>query len=238
MSNAIRRSAVTEIIKLHTQLGGLVRKSVITVWQLGQKLQEVKDSLDHGQFGPWFEENLGSIMSVRTTRHYMAVFNRYPHGVPEDITLTEAYVNAGVKKLAAPEAEDEPAPLPVKSRPQFEAKAIENMMVVGDVPLKYYRVAVGNGTVWGFHKGAPGMSIPIAELQIRANPGTEEAYQKYERMLQIITEQYLADIEDLEDRGITRPPVDPSAKARVARMLKNEETRKPEKETRSKRRSA
>lgn len=228
MDNAISRSAVTEIIKLHNQLGALVRKSVQLVWELGQKLQSAKNTLDHGDFLPWLEENLGTLMTRQTANRYMSVFNRYPHGLPEDITLTQAYVDAGVKKLAAPENEEEDfRPLP--TRRDYEIKAIENLPVISDnLELHSYRVMVTpDGSVLSYHRQAPGDPLPVARILASPLRGTEEAFQKYSRLIQQATEHYLADMEALEEQGVIRPPVDNSPRAVMSRLVEKE--KKPSK---------
>lgn len=228
MDNAISRSAVTEIIKLHNQLGALVRKSVQLVWELGQKLQAAKNTLDHGDFIPWLEKNLGTLISRTTAFRYMSVFNRYPNGLPEDITLTQAYVDAGVKKLAAPEHEEEdPRPLP--TRRDYEIKAIENLPVISDeLELKNYRCTVSSdGIVLSYHRLAPGRPLPVAQLYPSYIQGTEEARMKYIRLIQQATEHYLADMEELEERGVINPPVDKSPRAVMSRLVEKE--KKPSK---------
>lgn len=221
MDNAISRSAVTEIIKLHNQLGTLVRKSVQLVWELGQRLQAAKNTLDHGQFGVWMKESIP--FSQPTAFRYMSVFNRYPHGLPEDITLTQAYVDAGVKKLAAPEHEEEdPRPLP--TRRDYEVKAIENLPVISDeLELKNYRCTVSSdGIVLSYHRLAPGRPLPVAQLYPSYIQGTEEARMKYIRLIQQATEHYLADMEELEERGVINPPVDKSPRAVMSRLVEKE----------------
>lgn len=221
MDNAISRSAVTEIIKLHNQLGTLVRKSVQLVWELGQKLQAAKNTLDHGDFIPWLEENLGTLISRTTAFRYMSVFNRYPHGLPEDITLTQAYVDAGVKKLAAPEHEEEEYPKEASRRQIQEdvnlfLERILTTPIKGDVPLKNYRVAVNPEEILYVRKGllAP---LPAAKLMMTPLPQTKEIHQKYLDMLQIATEHYLSELEKLEEEGIVLPPIDMSPRAVMGR---------------------
>jgi Protein of unknown function (DUF3102) len=59
---------------LHETMTGFAQKTVQYAIRLGEILCGVKDSLEHGQWLPWVQENLA--FSERTAQNYMAVFNR------------------------------------------------------------------------------------------------------------------------------------------------------------------
>lgn len=202
--SAISKSTVNEIVKLHEQLGGLVRKSVETVWRLGQLLTQAKGALDFGDFIPWIEENLPF---ARTTAfRYMKVYSRWPQGLPEAMSLTEAYLESGVKRLTAPEPEEKIEPERPALIPARQFDTIFKSTPLSDVDLQNYRVIVNEtGQVWSIRRGVREL-FPMAQFFPRPEPEAQEAVARFRYLLQSATENYLADIEKLEAEGVLNPP--------------------------------
>lgn len=218
------RSYCDEIIELHQELGGLVTRSVQIIWTIGRNLAEVKGRLDHGHFLPWVKENLP--FSDETARKYMKVFERFPGGLPEGMDLKTAYVEAGVKKLAAPEVQDAESAdagelvVPARDWAKEWARLARSPTLSGE-PLKNYRVVVNSHerAVYALRRGHH-EPIPVAGVLLPLQPGTEAAWEEYSKMLQITTEHLLAQLEALEDAGVIQPPSDNSPLGKLARGRK------------------
>ncbi len=61
-----------EITRLHEETIGLMKKSLVNGIRIGQLLTEQKESLAHGQFGPWIESSLP--FTARTAQNYMRLY--------------------------------------------------------------------------------------------------------------------------------------------------------------------
>lgn len=98
MTNIVE-SRKAEILKLHGELKGLVKRTLGTVVRLGQLLTEQKATLPHGQFAKWVDANLP--FTDRTARTYMKVYHNRNIIKTERVSdLTAAY-----RLLAAPKGE-------------------------------------------------------------------------------------------------------------------------------------
>ena len=101
-------TAKADLAALHGVLTGLSQKTVVVIFAFGKLRTEVKESLPHGNFIPWIED--GCPFHFNTAARYMRVYERYksaPLRALAELSITEAYLEAGVKKLAAPEQEDD-----------------------------------------------------------------------------------------------------------------------------------
>lgn len=222
MSLSVITRTRDEIIHLHDELGGLVAKSVELVWRIGQNLREVKARLDHGQFLPWVEENLP--FSHRTANNYLSVFERYPAGLPDGMTLSQAYIEAGVKKLAKNEDEAEkarPEPVMVAQRDWGKDWARLKNTPTHAVPLNRYRVVVNPASrVIHALRENHHEPIPVAGILLTPKPGSEEVWAEFYELLHCATEEFLAKIEALEEEGVIDPPEDHSVFAKHQKAKK------------------
>lgn len=63
-----------ELNKMHGDIEISARKTLESVYEIAAKLYEVKESVPHGEFETWIDENL--FFSVRTAQNYMSAFRR------------------------------------------------------------------------------------------------------------------------------------------------------------------
>jgi hypothetical protein len=106
---------IKEISKLHSQIGENLKtviektKDILEkVIRIGELLTQKKETLDHGEFGPWIKENLP--FKHRTANRYMEIYrNRHAIKPTEVKNVTNAY--KFIKRLKAhenPRLKDEP----------------------------------------------------------------------------------------------------------------------------------
>ncbi len=80
----------SEITSLHNEIVGHLRQSLEKALLIGELLAEQKESLQHGEFGPWVKTNLP--FTGRTARNYMALYRARDKIKTETLSdLTEAY---------------------------------------------------------------------------------------------------------------------------------------------------
>ncbi len=235
--NVDQTSAVSDLAALYGILEGLAKKTVMAVFGMGKILSYVKDELPHGQFGQFIEAKCP--FSIESAKRYIRVYECYK-GTPkkqlEDLTLSQAYTEAGIKKLAAPpkqEGEKEPADddLVDNGLPQLEdySRLLETPPASG-ITLKRYRVqSLQEGKIHAIH---PTLGIwPVADLYIPSNierPDAYIAFQKATKDLCMAFEIYFAEIERLEDSGVL-PRVEDHRFTAAVRKARGIEVEQPEK---------
>ncbi|GEM_PF-6329117 len=220
---ALSKSTVTEIINLHEQLGGMVKATVALVWRLGEKLTLVKDALDFGHFGEWIAAEMP--FSHPTANRYMKVYQKFPAGITEDMNLSEAYLESGVKRLGAPELEPVKIPKEFRRDGPEAVKAVLRMPVKSTAHLKKYRVAVVNNAIQVVR---PGWHDPllVGGIHIDTNePELLSAKEKLEDTIQAAMELFLEEREQLEDNGMIAELFDPSPVAEVERVFKKKKSK-------------
>lgn len=204
-----------EIKFLLEKLHGVARMSLVMVFEAGKRLVAVKRSLEHGEFLPWLKENFD--LSERSARHYMKLYLHFedkPSTILEDMSLTEAYVAAGVKKVLAPELdEDEEGELSYAGKADPEAEkanmvALFRRPTLSGVKLKNHRVDNVGGRIYYFRKDV-GMAAPALDILLPKPPGLpEKDWIEFQSYHQIATELYLAKLEYFEETGLVEPPQD------------------------------
>lgn len=92
----IEKSRITEINTLHSEIGGCLRMTLDKAIRVGELLQEQKNSLKHGGWTEWVENNLS--FTSRTATNYMQTFKKKEYLKSENVSdLAGAY-----KTLANP----------------------------------------------------------------------------------------------------------------------------------------
>lgn len=98
MKMDVTETRANEIIKLHEEIIGLMKRSLVSAIRIGELLTEQKGLLNHGEFGKWITANLP--FTSRTAQNYMRVYKERDRLKSETVShLTEAY-----QLLAEPEA--------------------------------------------------------------------------------------------------------------------------------------
>lgn len=209
--------AIVDLKALSGVLEGLARKTVVVIFAMGKVLTEVKAVLPHGDFIPWIEENCQ--FSRTSAFRYMAIYDRYkdePRRALEELTIAEAYIEAGVKKLMAP-AEDEKAKVAGGDQMSSDGlpllenyKHIFKQPPASGIDLKRYRVITHtDGSIYAMSLEA-GM-IPICNLFVNqsiSNPDYQNAVVQVHKDVCLAAEAYYYRMEQLEDAGIIPKPAD------------------------------
>ncbi len=200
--------AADDVRMLAEFLSGLARKTVVVVFALGKVLTQVRSELPHGQFADFvkafcpFKED--------SARHYMRVYEQYkdtPSQQLADVALSEAYVEAGIKKLAAPpkkegapppEAEDLHLPKIEEFEPMFRQAPASG------ISLEHYRVAAFEDGI--IHAMRPELGVfPVAHIFLSRGldrPEARAAFLQAEKDICIALEIYYKTMEELEDKGL------------------------------------
>jgi len=105
MKEVIEFNTVAEKLnKLHGQVGAAMKSTIPMVLEMGETLLSVKESLPHGEFGSWVEENL--FFSLKTAQNYMSVYRKRElvEAAGADL-VSQAY--AAIKPPREPEEKEE-----------------------------------------------------------------------------------------------------------------------------------
>lgn len=216
-----KQSAVSDLSALYGILNGLTKKTVMTIFALGKVLTFIKDELPHGEFGNFIKTECP--FDERSAQRYMRIYEFYkdlPRKQLEELTLNQAYVDAGIKKLAAPAKQRDIADT---SNDEGLAGAVDlglpkieefdrvfKTPPVSGVPLKRYRVAaLEDGKISAIHE-ALGI-YPVADIYLARHldkPEARLAFEQVHKDICIAIELYYAKIEQLEDAGILQKPED------------------------------
>jgi len=218
-------AARNDLAALHGVLQGLSRKTVVIIFAMGKVLSEVKTCLPHGDFLSWIEGNCP--FDPRSAQRYMLVFERYknePRRALEELTIAEAYIEAGVKKLSAPEGSDDPA----RRRGELDAdlpvlddfKQLFKTPPISGAPLKRHRIVpYRDGELYVVN---PELGpIPVCNLYVDmsiSDAAYQDAVQQVHHNLAIALEVFFSKVEELEDRGVLSMPFNSSRSAMVGKM--------------------
>ena len=95
--NEIEKSRAQQITKLHGEIIGHLSLSLSKAIKIGELLTEQKESLKHGEWGPWIEANLS--FTSRTVRSYMRLHRERDSLKTETVSdLTGAYKFLGSER--------------------------------------------------------------------------------------------------------------------------------------------
>lgn len=210
-----KETAVSDLSALYGILEGLAKKTVMTVFALGKILTFVKDELPHGEFRNFIEAQcpFGKDSAAR----YMRVFEcykDYPKKQLEEMALSQAYAEAGIKKLAAPPKQQGEEGQGQEETPDFGLPKIEEFgrlfktPPVSGVSLSRYRVAsFEDGKVHAINQ-ALGV-YPVADIYLPRwldKPDARLAFEQAHKDICVALELYYTKIEQLEDAGLLPKP--------------------------------
>ncbi len=208
-------TAISDLSALYGILEGLIKKTVMTVFALGKILTFVKEELHHGEFENFIETQCP--FSRRSARHYMRVYEcykDYPKKQLEEMALSQAYAEAGIKKLAAPpkslgEGGQDPGETPDFGLPKVdEYSRLFATPPVSGVNLSRYRVfSSRDGEIHALNE-ALGI-YPVAHLYLPRHldkPDARLAFEQAHKDICIAIELYYTKIEQLEDSGLLHKP--------------------------------
>ena len=208
-------TAISDLSALYGILEGLAKKTVMTVFALGKILTFVKEELPHGEFENFIETQCP--FSRRSAQHYMRVYEcykDYPKKQLEEMALSQAYAEAGIKKLAAPPkslgaGEQDPGDTSDYGLPKVEEYSrLFKTPPVSGVRLARYRVfSAEDGKIHALNE-ALGI-YPVAELHLPRHldkPDARLAFEQAHKDVCIALEVYYARIEQLEDAGHLHKP--------------------------------
>ena len=203
-----------EIQYLEKKMTVVSKASLIMAFEMGKRLVAVKATLDHGQFLPWLAENFPS--THKTASNYMRLYQRFkddPWTLLGDISMHQAYVEAGIKKATSQEEEDSVGPLKVAGQTDPAAEAANMVEVfrkktLSGKPLKNHRVENLNGRIYVYRKDV-GTVSPAMDLYLGRPRGLPDPdWMDMQLSFAIATELYLLKVEEYEERGVVPAPED------------------------------
>ena len=223
-----------EIRFIIEKLHGVAKVSLVLIFEAGRRLAAVKETLDHGQFLPWLEQNFQ--LSYRTAQNYIKLYDRFreePAAILEDLSIQEAYVMAGVKKASSPKLleDGEDDELHFAGKRDLEAEranmvAIFKAPTLSGVKLKNHRVDNVRGTVYVYRKDV-GTVSPAMDFFLPRPQGLPELdWIEFQKGYVIATELYLAKLEQYESTGRIEAPEDFQMMSVVERVEKKKAGRK------------
>lgn len=154
--------------------------------------------------------------SVGTANKYLKVYIHFKDkpSLLENLSMTEAYGQSGLKCLTEPETKPVQGRLEAETAQQeleFDIEEIFKMPCVSKAKLQNYRIeAVGkSGRLWMIDRS--GTSMPVAQLYATPPQGFPETEQKeLLRNVQIALELYFEKIEKYEKAGISQKIYEPN----------------------------
>jgi hypothetical protein len=231
--------AKEDLAALQGLLQGLSKKTVVVVFALGKLLTEVKAELPHGEFIPWIEENCN--FSRWSATLYMRVYNRYknePRRALEELSISEAYIEAGIKRLAVPKPEpvhryggDAPTAEELDIPTADDFKRIFSQGTMSGVTLKRHRVVpYRDGSIYVVRpETGPLKACDLYIDMSIMDPSYQDAVQEVHHNLCMALEVFYSKMEACEDRGIINAPFDSSRPAMARRMRNVSPETKPKK---------
>ena len=88
--NEVEKSRIEEIRKLHDEILGSFRRSLVKAIRIGELLTKQQENLRHGEFAGWVKDNLS--FTDRTARNYMRLYRERDRLKTETISdLRTAY---------------------------------------------------------------------------------------------------------------------------------------------------
>lgn len=218
--------AKKDLAALHGVLVGLSQKTIVVIFAMGKLLSQVREGRSHGEFLPWIEVNCP--FTARTARNYMRVYDRYkdePRRALQELSISEAYLEAGVKKLTAPDGDKVriygDGIIQDDELPTFkEFAGLFKKPTLSGVPLKYHRIVpYHNGKIYVISEATG--PVPVCDLYVDHSP-QDESYQaavnKAYQDMQLALEVFFGTVEGLEDKGVLAKPFDSSREAMVTKM--------------------
>lgn len=208
--------ARTDLATLNGILTRLSQKTVVVIFAMGKILAQVKATLPHGDFIPWVEENCP--FAIRSARNYMQIYERYkdePRLALEELSISEAYIEAGIKRLGAPEVEERGKiagdPLSDGLPKMDEMKSIFRTPPASGIPLKRYRVVTWkDGKIYAVSPEL-GLMAPVVNLFVNQSIAQEEyqmAVDQAHKDVCMALEAFYYRLEQLEDQGSIARPFD------------------------------
>ena len=107
MKTAIEKALTARINDEHRAVEEAARSAVEHAIRCGEMLQEVKESLPHGAFGPWLRENFAG--SKRTAQTYMKLFRGRDSLDAKTQHAADFSIRGALRELEAPKDKPEPA---------------------------------------------------------------------------------------------------------------------------------
>ncbi len=209
------REAASDVKMLAEVLAGLAKKTVVVVFALGKVLTQMKEKLPHGQFLDFVQHYCP--FNRKSASHYMRVYEQYKEVPAEslaDISLSTAYVEAGIKKLAAPPQKEEV--IHPDEHEDFNLPKIEDFEPMyrqtpaSGIRLEHYRVASFEDGI--IHAMRPELGVfPVAHLFLPRwldRPEARAAFLQATKDVCIALEIYYKTMEELEDKGLVPKPED------------------------------
>jgi len=202
-----------EIRELKDKLATTAKVGLLIAYELGRRLVAVKQSLDHGQFLPWLEQNFQ--MSDRTAQKYMRIYSFFkdtPQKILEELHLQEAYTMAGVVRATRKPRQSPEIKIAYKPRdPEAERArmvALFEQPTLSGKPLKNHRVEHHEGTIWVFRKDK-GVTLRAMDIYLPRPFGMNDfEWNEAMESFVIAMELYLHKIEQWEEVGKVAPPED------------------------------
>ncbi len=194
-----------EIIQLHEELQGLFKKSALLIFEIGKRLSDVKQLLNHGDFIPWIENNLP--FNRITAWKFMKVYECF-HAKRkiqlEDLSINEACVMAGVRKLL-PAPESKAIPIGGKPPEMDLPKFATHGKPLSGLDLKTTRIAYHNTYIYVERRG--NQPYPCNSMLLVQPPGLPTAdWLELQKNLCIAYEIYFHKVEQAEKNGLVQPP--------------------------------
>lgn len=218
------KEARDDLAALADALTNLSQKTVVVMFAMGKLLTQVKELSTHGDFIPWVEVNC--TFSRTTAYRYMQLYSRYrdePRKALEDLSITEAYVEAGLKRLGAPEPEEKPRP---KGELSYDIdewkdwKKVFSKKPMSGVELARHRVVpYESGKLFVVREETgPLLACDLFMDMSIADASYQDAIQEVHHNVVMALEVFYAKVEELEEQGILARPFDSSRPAMAKRM--------------------
>lgn len=208
--------AKTDLATLNGILTRLSQKTVVVIFAMGKILAQVKATLPHGDFMPWVEANCPC--TRMSCARYMRIYERYknePRRALEELSITEAYIEAGIKRLGLPELPERgqfAGGSPSDGLPTLEDyKSLFKNQPASGVPLKRYRVVTyKDGKIYALSP-EQGMIVPVVNLYVNQAINQEDyqaAVVQAHKDVCLALEAFYYRLEQLEDQGAVQRPFD------------------------------
>ena len=182
----------------------LEKATALIAFEIGKRLQAVKEREQHGDFIKWLNKNI--TFSIRTAYNYMALYNYFkfaPVANLDDMKINEALIIAGIKK---PKEKAITKDLVEYGNPdkqlEFDWESCFAKPTLSKAKLNNYRFECSDDRSFWLVKR--GFNVPIKFLDLYIEPETrDELIFHYEGMLKTIqsaVENYFLEVEQVEER--------------------------------------
>ncbi|MDR1418786.1 MAG: DUF3102 domain-containing protein [Treponema sp.] len=200
--------------------------SLIMVYEMGKRLHAMRYYiLDHGMYPSWVKQNFN--YTPQTAARYEKLFLHYranPRELLEKNTVTEAYIDAGIKKIISADNGDESPPqIAGKPDPKAEKARMLSMFkkpTLSGAKLENHRVDIIGGTIYVYRKDVMATTAPV-NLYFMHPPGLPNSdWLDMQKSFVVATELYLEKVEEYEAQGRIEAPLDKSIPAVMKRIKK------------------